>query len=154
MEPSELPPFPTPEPPHPAPAARLAGRGMPMFLQALFLLAFWPAIYITHEQSAAMIAAEQKAREKEQREQEQRERTEAVERITAHWDSDHEEGWIIRFRDDRFAFWLTSNAIVRGTWRYENGMYILQSPDLIGCWRARIVDNKLLIEHSESGEEP
>ena len=140
MEPSELPSFPTPEPVPPAPAAPHAGRGMPMLLQVLFLLAFWPGIYFTHEHSAAMIAAEQKAREQEQREQEGKE---IFERIAGRWLSEG-GAWSITNAMCLFFYWIGRwNSGELGILRTEA---TLTARGLIGDWRARIIGEELILE--------
>jgi hypothetical protein len=156
MEPSELPPFPTPEPPHSTPVAPPADRGMSMLLQVLFLAAFWPAVYITHEQTTAMITAEQKAREceetAEKRAREREERQAAFEQIVGRWSLGNRDAWIIIFQRDKFVFRSDAKAVALGSWRFENGIYLLESPNLVGEWRARIVGDELLLEQSTSRE--
>ncbi len=125
-----------------------------MFLQTLFLLAFWPAVYFTHEHTAALIAAEQKVREKEQREQEQKA---AIERITGRWVSAHGDGAIINFVENDFlVFRITppeggSNIVPFGTVKTDGQSYLLATSDSGWC-PARITGDELEVEFGAIGQ--
>jgi hypothetical protein len=127
---------------------------MSMFLQTLFLLAFWPAVYITHEQSAAMIAAEQKIREREQREQE---RQAATERIAGQWVSAHGDGAILQFVENRFLVFRFSDAgrqsqiVPIGSVKTDGQSYLLATSDS-GYFPARINGAELEVEFGTIGQ--
>ncbi len=149
MEVSSLPPFPVPEPPLTATPPAPVGRGKRMLLQALFLLAFWPAVYVIHERATHIAAAEQKTREQEEVE---RDRRADIERIMGRWVGNHGDAWIISFQPDVFVLRLDAKAVVLGSWRLENGIYPFLARDLVGDWRGRIVGDELLVEQSASRE--
>lgn len=161
MEPSELPPFPSPESPPPTPTASPAGRGTPLFLQALFLLAFWPAIYFTHEHTAAMLAAEQKIREKEEaaekkaREREEAERiaieTELKREGVGRWESTHGDGAVLELADGRFILIRKGEILLQGKYRRSgSGRYVLSSASIYSSgydsFPCQVNDDKLELD--------
>ena len=147
MEPSELPPFPALEPPA-KPTPQPAGRRGTMLLQALFLLAIWSGVYILHEQTTAITAAEQKAREREQAE---RDRETAIRQINGRWVGVG-NAWIISFQTETFVLELDPKATWWGNWRFENGVYHLTESGLDRVRRARIIGDELVIERPDGNE--
>jgi hypothetical protein len=125
-----------------------------MFLQALFLLAFWPAVYFTYEHSAAWLAAEQKVREKERREQEQKA---AIERITGRWVSAHGDGAVINVVENDFLILRithpdgSSHVVPIGSVKTDGQSYLLATSDS-GPFPARITGEELEVEFGEIGQ--
>jgi hypothetical protein len=106
------------------------------------VLAFWSGIYVLHEQVTAISVAERKARERERLEQE---REAALQRIVGRWVSVHEDGRI-SFREDGVVLKVEPKAVVYGSWRFENGVYLLMGLGSDEDCRARITGDELGIE--------
>ncbi len=153
MEVSSLPPFPAPEPLPTAMPPTSAGRGTTMLLQLLFLLAFWPAVYVIHEQATAMVAAERKARE---REPAARDEEAAIQLIAGRWASTHGDDAIIVFGETRHTplYTVLNNhgSLLRGSVRNDGFAYVLRVSEYGEDCRVRVDGDELAIEFGEFGQ--